>query len=88
MPVINIRSGAMYDVYIGRPGPWGNPYRRGTVEQRIEAYRRRIWTHLEDGVLTIEELAALDGKTLGCWCKPGPCHGDVLEAAARWAATR
>lgn len=20
----------------------------------------------------------LTGKVLGCWCKPGPCHGDVL----------
>jgi Domain of unknown function (DUF4326) len=19
----------------------------------------------------------LMGKTLGCWCKPSPCHGDI-----------
>ncbi|AUG88038.1 ribonucleoside-diphosphate reductase subunit [Klebsiella phage May] len=19
----------------------------------------------------------MDGKVLGCWCKPRPCHGDV-----------
>ena len=20
----------------------------------------------------------LEGKELGCWCKPSPCHGDIL----------
>ena len=20
----------------------------------------------------------LEGKEIGCWCKPGPCHGDIL----------
>jgi hypothetical protein len=20
----------------------------------------------------------LKGKVLGCWCKPMPCHGDIL----------
>ena len=24
----------------------------------------------------------LKGKTLGCWCKPYPCHGDVLAELA------
>ncbi len=31
-----------YDVYIGRPGPWGNPFvigRDGTREQVIAKYR-------------------------------------------------
>ncbi|MBI3972630.1 MAG: DUF4326 domain-containing protein [Chloroflexi bacterium] len=23
-------------------------------------------------------LPELRGKTLSCWCKPKPCHGDVL----------
>lgn len=31
-------------------------------------------------------LEPLRGKVLGCWCKPLPCHGDVivelLEASA------
>jgi hypothetical protein len=22
--------------------------------------------------------AELDGRTLGCWCKPLACHGDIL----------
>lgn len=26
----------------------------------------------------MKSLPELKGKTLGCWCKPYPCHGDVL----------
>jgi hypothetical protein len=26
----------------------------------------------------MESLDELDGKVLGCFCKPEPCHGDVL----------
>jgi Domain of unknown function (DUF4326) len=25
-----------------------------------------------------DELPELEGKILACWCKPEPCHGDVL----------
>ena len=24
------------------------------------------------------ELKAMKGKNLGCWCKPEACHGDIL----------
>lgn len=24
------------------------------------------------------DIMELDGKTLGCWCKPQACHCDVL----------
>ncbi len=71
-----------YDVYIGRPSKWGNPYvigRDGTRAQVIAKYR--------DWVLRRPDLLAalpeLHGKTLGCWCAPQPCHGDVLAALAR-----
>jgi hypothetical protein len=26
----------------------------------------------------MERLKELEGKALGCWCKPKSCHGDVL----------
>merc|ERR1711936_181701 len=26
----------------------------------------------------MNSLHELEGKQLGCWCKPGLCHGDVL----------
>jgi hypothetical protein len=37
--------------------------------------------HQEDVEAKPELIAALpelSGKKLGCWCKPNPCHGDVL----------
>lgn len=82
-----------YDVYVGRPSKWGNPYshRGGTlaryrvagVEEAIAAYRRHLWRAIEAGRISPEELAELDGKTLACWCAPGPCHAEVLLEAGR-----
>jgi alkylated DNA repair dioxygenase AlkB len=58
--------------------PWANPYKvdkDGTREEVIEKYRKYIMKKIRSGELDIEELR---GKTLGCWCKPEKCHGDVL----------
>lgn len=66
-----------YDVYIGRPSKWGNPFVIGKDGTRIEVIKK-----FEDWIMSNEELISqideLDGKTLGCWCKPMACHGDVL----------
>lgn len=85
-----------YDVYIGRPSKWGNPFshKKGTqattvvesVEVAIALYHNWLWDEITAGRITVGELSGLYGKTLGCWCKPGPCHGDVLARAAAWAA--
>jgi hypothetical protein len=48
------------------------------LEKCIELYRVHIKKQIAEGKITRAELDALKGKTLGCWCKPGPCHGDVL----------
>jgi len=66
-----------YDVYIGRPSKWGNPFtigRDGSRAEVIEKYRDYILNNLE----LLACLQELRGKTLGCWCAPQPCHGDVL----------
>ncbi len=69
-----------YDLYIGRPSKWGNPYRIGPDGDR-EQVIRRFEHHLrfERGDL-LDDLAELHGTVLGCWCAPSPCHGDVLAA--------
>lgn len=70
-----------YDVYIGRPSRWGNPFvvgRDGTREQVIALYRE--W--LECQPLLLDALPILRGKVLGCWCAPDACHGDVLVELA------
>lgn len=73
---------ADYDVYIGRPGMWGNPFqigRDGTREDVIRKYRAWILTQ---PVLLDYIPKYIKGKTLGCWCKPFACHGDVLAEIA------
>lgn len=85
-----------FDVYIGRPSEWGNPFthKQGTRaqfvvptrEEAVAAYRSWLFKRVNDGEISLEQLAALDGKTLGCWCAPLACHGDVLTSAAAWAA--
>jgi hypothetical protein len=63
-----------YDIYIGRPSKWGNPFeigKNGSREEVIEKYKN--WVVTQD--LNFSELR---GKTLGCWCAPKACHGDIL----------
>lgn len=76
-----------YDVYIGRPSKWGNPFshmpntlakfRVKTREEAISEYRE--WITKGDGKHLLKDLHELRDKTLGCWCKPLSCHGDVLK---------
>ena len=73
-----------FDVYIGRPCPdfpkgsvFANPFRIGPDGSRgavIEKYRRHA--QADPGIQAA--LPTLRGRTLGCWCKPEECHGDVL----------
>ncbi len=77
-----------YDVYIGRPSIWGNPFSHRdftkaqfkveTREQAVEAYRQWIKTQPQ----LLARLPELKGKVLACWCKPQSCHGDVLAELA------
>lgn len=87
--------------YVGRANPayglgrsrWANPYRvgpDGTLREVVERYADRL-----AGRPALLDAARRDlaGRTLACWCVPGPCHASVLawvvdglspaEAAAR-----
>jgi hypothetical protein len=73
---------APFDIYIGRPSKWGNPFvigRDGNREQVIEKYRAYI---LGNQTLLAAAKSELKGKVLGCWCAPQSCHGDVLAELA------
>ena len=77
--VVNIKD-QPYDVYIGRPSKWGNPFKLigGSDEARakvIDDYLLYILTKPN----LLEDLGELRGKRLGCFCKPKACHGDVLK---------
>lgn len=74
--VVNVRF-SHHDVYIGRGGQWGNPFRigpDGTREEVIEKYREWILDQPE----LLRQLPMLKHKRLGCHCAPYACHGDVL----------
>jgi len=79
------------NVYIGRKGVvfidgqrypkkdsiWANPFRISvghSREQVLELYRDYICRSPE----LLAQLHTLKGKTLGCWCHPEPCHGDII----------
>jgi hypothetical protein len=66
-----------YDIYIGRPSIWGNPFREGKDGNRgqvIEMYK----IYLLNSPHLLQRLCELKGKRLGCTCFPKLCHGDVL----------
>jgi hypothetical protein len=66
-----------YDVRIDRRSKWGNPFRipqDGDRDQVIAKFRDYLLGEPD----LLASLDQLRGKTLGCWCKPLACHGDVL----------
>lgn len=66
-----------YDVFIGRPSKWGNPFfvgRDGTRSEVIAKYR--VWILKQPHLMAA--LSELRGKVLGCHCAPKRCHGEVL----------
>ena len=73
-----------FDVYVGRGSKWGNPYshKEGTLAEHVVGSRSEAIQKFEEYLLSNEELmeslSELKGKTLGCWCKPKSCHGDIL----------
>ncbi len=78
-----------YDIYIGRPSYWGNPFshKEGTKAQFRVATREEAIRSFEEWFLARPDMVSrarveLRGKILGCWCKPLACHGDVLARIA------
>ena len=68
-------------VYIGRPSIFGNPYRigfDGTRAEVIQKYEMYVRERIEIDNRFRNAIKGLKGKLLVCWCKPLPCHGDVL----------
>lgn len=69
---------------IGRSTQFGNPFlmekdggnysREGCVEAYREWFKDKIRTDPEFQ----QDVEELRGETLGCYCKPKACHGDVI----------
>jgi len=75
--VIHIKDRSSYDVYIGRPSKWGNPFIIGMDGDRAEVIKKyRNW--IKNRKELLDSLSELKDKRLCCFCKPLACHGDVL----------
>lgn len=64
---------------------WANPFKLPKGKDKeddrtsvIDQYETYIRERLENEPDLVEELLLLQGKNLGCWCTPKPCHGNVL----------
>ena len=78
--VVNVKGGRV-DVYIGRGGPFGNPFVLGVDGDRAEVIRKfgiYFKERLERDASFKAAVEELRGKRLGCFCAPLPCHGDVI----------
>jgi len=83
-----------YDVYIGRPGKgrsgyYGNPINKSEQccvcnnihnesGSTLECYKTYFHFRLENDEEFKKNILSLKGKVLGCFCKPKPCHGDII----------
>jgi len=54
--------------------------RMGPDEDAFDSFRWYLELRTRHDPAFLTDVLALKGKRLGCWCKPGPCHADVLSA--------
>jgi len=71
-----------YDVYIGRPSIFGNPFtidKDGTRDDVIKKFKHYFLIRIGNDNKFYHEILKLKDKTLACWCKPEACHGDIIK---------
>jgi Domain of unknown function (DUF4326) len=84
--VVNLRDGVPYDVYIGRVGQgqidgyFGNPFSKASRHANVVRFKDYFYERIERDPEYKARVLALKGKTLGCFCKPLQCHGDIIAA--------
>ena len=92
--VVNMKTASKaVTVRIDRRTKWGNPHKIGFCdvcriphdrEGAIKAYKKDIQSlgtrQRKEFFMACQD--ELKGETLGCWCKPEACHGDILAGLA------
>jgi hypothetical protein len=69
------------DVYVGRPSPWGNPFKigkHGTRDDVLALYALWLKGNAPEARWVRENIHLLRGKDLVCWCVPADCHAEIL----------
>jgi len=70
-----------YDVYVGRPSNFGNPFeigKGGTREEVIEKFKIYFMGRLHKDEQFKRAVNKLKGKVLACWCYPKDCHARII----------
>jgi ParB-like chromosome segregation protein Spo0J len=67
-------------VKIDRTGPWGNPFVMDSDGSRDDVIKAFEKYYLPNKPSLLNRIDELEGKALGCWCAPEPCHGHTLKA--------
>ena len=58
---------------------WGNPFKVNKSEKNSrKKCLKRYEDHIRNDPDLFNAVMELEGKELGCWCKPSLCHGDIL----------
>ena len=58
---------------------WGNPYKtRKKDKKSLKKCLKKYEEYVRSNPDLLNAVMELEGKELGCWCKPSPCHGDIL----------
>ena len=67
-----------YTVYIGRPSVFGNPFTIGKDGTRSEVIAK-FEDYARSNLNLLNKIKCLpEDAILGCFCKPLPCHGDII----------
>ena len=63
-----------------RGSKWGNPFKinKNANKNSRNKCLKRYEDHVRRSPDLFNAVMELGGKELGCWCKPSPCHGDIL----------
>lgn len=89
-----------YDIYIGRAGKgqdgyFGNPHCVGYCSicetehdrgEAVDAFRADFWQRIATDAKYKQRVRSLSGS-LGCFCSPQDCHGDVYVEYHQYLVT-
>lgn len=85
---LNYKTSPHYQ-YIGRPTIFGNPVKISQpcpicseihygAGDTLACYHKYFHDRIKRDPMFKKMVLALDGKYLVCYCKPAPCHGDII----------